>query len=265
MSSSQIGAGLIALTLVQTIPLPVKPAVKPLGGEQHCDPNIPRDFGNELGYRERGDRCEGLYRTRVASNAFIPIAFDAIQQQIDPPKVANVSLGPSPEPLWLTAVSASPLTPYRMDVRLAPQQRSFAWSTALLQHAGLSGAKVGLYATLDRRLLGKTRQALVAVRCRADIPGEPGKPHAGSPRRQIRLRLGLDLSRAWWTLSRVGAEADQRSTVASARIEGGLLAAERIVNIDLDLSPGGCFLLELGGLLEVGSVTKDLYLCELGN
>src|SRR2546430_1208106 len=78
------------------------------GAEQHCDSSLPRDSGYAMGYRERGDRCEGVYVRNVSESSLQIASFTGVVEPFDPKSVKTARLlwtTPGTEPIHLRAAS----------------------------------------------------------------------------------------------------------------------------------------------------------------
>ena len=53
-----------------------------------CDPSL-EPLPGELGYRERGNRCEGLFKQKIAATIQI-VAFTGFYESVDPGKNKNI-------------------------------------------------------------------------------------------------------------------------------------------------------------------------------
>jgi hypothetical protein len=103
----------------------------------HCNPNIQPSQDLAVTYRDRGDRCEGLFQQPVAASARLRI----IGAHRSPPLFiigANAQLkvsaiAPDANDLNLRILSAKPRQPYRLDAKLENVSR-FEWHRDVIDH-----------------------------------------------------------------------------------------------------------------------------------
>ena len=120
---------------------------------EHCDESLRPDVGNRNSYRERGDRCEGLYidkksgNLRLASLHFAPLRFET-----GPEKHVDLSWSPIAGEVRLRAISLRSRTYYRMDSLRPAGSGSYRWPTGILARVGLSES-----AGINRRGVGDER------------------------------------------------------------------------------------------------------------
>ncbi len=86
------------------------------GGENVCRPEINPVSASELAYKQRGDRCEGLFAQKVSATGLRIVAFHKHPASYDETSLAlNISLGDTSTPKSLTVTSLKPKQFYRMD------------------------------------------------------------------------------------------------------------------------------------------------------
>ena len=92
----------------------------------------------ELSYRERGNRCEGLYRALVSQNDFQVVSFTVgkLKYKPDSAEIIKLSLPfATQNPIQILGAGIPLDLYYRMDAQLLPNQ-TFQWNSAaiLIQH-----------------------------------------------------------------------------------------------------------------------------------
>jgi hypothetical protein len=101
-----------------------------------CDPALPRNDRETTGYRQRSDRCEGIYKRDVASFGVQLVSFAAV------PRIEDICVPGQPVHLIWARAQTSSGTPihvqveslrrqlyYRMDTDRPPQSTSYEWPT----------------------------------------------------------------------------------------------------------------------------------------
>lgn len=223
----------------------------------HCDSAVPTNNTIPIGYQERGDRCEGKYRNRNVAAADIALmAFDASRQSLQPGSVAVLQWQTPPQDAWLTAQSLRRDLLYRMDRRVRRSEQQFRWDTSLVQAAGFGANELGLVLTSLRVIAG--RQELVHYPVGSALVSRT----AMTPRRLL-LRLGADFRSLKWRLSRYAANDQIIDTTSDWNPMRVSLWKGLIVPIDVTLSGGSCYLMEVAGrTTEELPASKEFYLCE---
>jgi hypothetical protein len=172
--------------------------VVPAAAQKYCDPALPQGSGAN-GYKERGDRCEGLYFLRTAS---VLQTINVISFRQDTSKI------PQPSARWLLAspvmqssklslrAEALPDTNiyYRMDTQTARGAKSFMWDTRLLASLELTAPQIGIVAWTEPDLASGPGQSneriLVPI-----LMTEAGSETSGTGNLVLSLKLAQRLDR----------------------------------------------------------------------
>ncbi len=157
-----MSAGALLLRLVLLVCLQASMAA----GQDVCDAGLRPTPGSELGYRHRGDRCEGIYVAK-RSAAFDVVSFTRGSAEFDVAESPNLVIRWNPpletgarrDSLHIRASSLRPLGParlhYRLDVASAAASGSYLWPTNILRALELQAGDLGLLAW-QRRPVGGT-------------------------------------------------------------------------------------------------------------
>jgi len=157
------------------------------------------------GYRERGERCEGVYAQLPVSGDLLavvsftrgPAAFDLRQGPIRLEWPAQAA----PSGLRIRAVSLRRGLHYQMDTALPPGSTSFTWPTDILVMQQLQAGEIGVRAWADEGSCGRRDLPLhVPLRFRQ------GDAAAVAERPELLIVPGFDLRRLEAVLERVDAE-----------------------------------------------------------
>ena len=137
-------------------------ACVPAAAQKYCDPALPQGSGAN-GYKERGDRCEGLFFLRTGS---VLQTINLISFQQETGKIPQASgrwllSSPAMQTSKLSLrVEALPDTNiyYRMDTQTAAGAKAFIWDTRLLASLELAAPQIGIVAWTEPDTSG-SRQA----------------------------------------------------------------------------------------------------------
>lgn len=98
-----------------------------------CNPDIKPASIDELAYKDRGDRCEGLFVQKVSATGLRVVAFHKSPAEFDDNALAlNVSVGGHPGDKEMSVTSLRPNQYYRMDASFS--QDNFSLPLELLRH-----------------------------------------------------------------------------------------------------------------------------------
>lgn len=121
-------------------------------GNEICDSNLTPIQG-ELGYRQRGNRCEGFYRAQVASiSAISVIGFikGSLHFDLSEDEVIEVSVPALPIDLHIRAVGIPFKTYYRMDSRIAPGEKLIWPVKDVIYPAKLSAKTINVFGWIEQ-------------------------------------------------------------------------------------------------------------------
>jgi hypothetical protein len=100
----------------------------------------------ELGYRERGNRCEGLFKQKIAATIQI-VAFTGHYETINPGKNKNILIKWTPyknQDIHIRAFSTLPGLYYQMDAVPEQGEKEFLWPPTVLNRIELPGKDLGI-------------------------------------------------------------------------------------------------------------------------
>jgi hypothetical protein len=140
----RIGSGIALLWVL---------AAWPATAQTFCDPSKPIVEDRSDGYRDRGDRCEGVYARQEVSGGFLQIAsFTSGEVAYGLDDGALTLAWPaqaSDQAVRLRAVSLRRNLHYQMDTRRPSGATSFEWPTDVLVQRRLRPGEIGLRAWTD--------------------------------------------------------------------------------------------------------------------
>ena len=198
-----------------------------------CDPSLVSPAGDPLGYRLRGDRCEGRYAKDVGNTTLtlgsLVASFAAIELASKRPLRVAWSPPPGSAPVWLRALGLKRRLYYRMDTRSPAGAAAYAWPTDVLSGMAPAAGDIGVLAWVRQRIGAGEREVY--------LPVQVGYGDA-APVRATRYELvvvpGVQLAEL---LVAVNALADDgrtlRSVHAAEPLQYGYYPAERGIAISL--------------------------------
>ncbi len=142
------------------------------GAQSPCDPSL-RALPGDVGYRERGDRCEGRYAQPVAGT---PLYLVSVIEAFDYDTAAAGPLlvrwtAPAAVPVHLRAQGIRRQLYYRMDADRPAGTDSYEWSTDVLTSQRIAGRDLGALASARTAVGGAERTVYLPLRIgRGDQP-----------------------------------------------------------------------------------------------
>ena len=232
-----------------------------------CDPELETQPGDALGYRLRGERCEGLYVQKVASTTLVLASFlartglsssaswegEALNVEWTvPPAGGNAPESARREAVASTRLRAQGLRPrlyYRMDAERPAGAAAFTWPTDLLTRLRILPREVGLVAWTERTLGGKPREVYLPLTVRSAGPGGGGY--------LLVLRPGRELSEVYLSLAPLDRDGLLGEFLKDSEpLSYGYYPAGHGTEIELPALPAaGFYHLELGARFASGGVT----------
>jgi hypothetical protein len=223
----------------------------------HCDPYLPVSKDNPLGYRLRGDRCEGVYVQQVTNTPVLVASFGRLNLPALQSRDTSVLVewAPVAEELRLRTYSLKPRTYYRMDSRRPPGGGSYRWSSDVVAALELAAADVGIVAWTERDIGGARHDVYLPVRA-----GSPPVPWDGVY--ELVIVPGTELNEVFVGVSAVGADgAPGAGVIKPAALKYGYYPAGRPIRIPIGPLPSsGTFIAEIGATLKAGgALSHDVW------
>lgn len=151
----------------------------PAGAESFCDPHLEKKSTSPMAYRDRGNRCEGLYAQEVSALSLDVRSLVAGYGSFDPGKDQDLVLAWTPPPgaketVRLRAFSFRQRHYFRMDTAVPAARTSFGWPTDLLASEELLQEELGMIAWMDLPGPGgTTRKVYLPLRAGNGAGGQP--------------------------------------------------------------------------------------------
>jgi hypothetical protein len=131
-------------------------AASALGQSPPCDPSLSAPAGDPLGYRLRGDRCEGRYAKDVGNTTLtlgsLVASFAAIEPASKQPLRVTWLPPPRSATVWLRAQGLKRRLYYRMDTRVPAGAAVYAWPSDVLAGMAPASGDIGVLAWVRQRV-----------------------------------------------------------------------------------------------------------------
>ncbi|MEC5398461.1 hypothetical protein [Uliginosibacterium sp. H1] len=250
-AASFVASLLCAALLASPLAVDAQPANVP----PRCDPLLPSSAGDPLGYRKRGDRCEGRYIREVSSSTLAVVSFVESTVTVDRAAKAPLNLSwrapAAADNVRLRAQSLTRRVYYRMDAERPARAGAYAWPTSLLASLDPPAAEFGLLATTPMKLGDVQRDVHLPLRA----------AHEGAPAVTATPRLvvvpGGELDELFVSLTEVDATGRPGRTLRRSEPLGlGYYPAQRPVTVPLaaaEVAAGGVLRVELVARLRSGA------------
>jgi hypothetical protein len=214
--------GLLFLTALLTFPS------QAAWGQSDCDPSVKGDEDHPEGYRQRGDRCEGLY--------WHPHALEGSLSVVGFRRMAPMDWSSLPDSVRVAWKKSAPIPPkaevsvkgvllrsdmyYRMDANKTYSMGAFDWPTDVLRALHLDFKDLGLFAATSVRIGGAMWQVY--------LPLEIGLPQVGSSTYELTMVPGTALADLSWQYSKVGSDGLPTKALNGEKLKRSFPAAEPI-------------------------------------
>ncbi|MGD9009393.1 MAG: hypothetical protein PVG41_15820 [Desulfobacteraceae bacterium] len=233
--------------------------------EDHCDPYLKQIEDNPLGYRVRGDRCEGIYIKEVGSTALLIASltnfFDDFDFTTDKELLIKWELAGSRR-VYLRAHSLKRRLYYRMDTVRPSGTTNYKWPTNVLAALNIRRKDIGVIGWCWHTIKGEQQRVYLPLRLERQ-----SKPR-GSNTYQIVLLPGRELEEVFVSLAQLGADGHPDLFLVDGKPLGyGYYPAGRGITIPIgNLQKAGVYYLELGAVLRGGGTdTVELFFYYLGS
>ncbi len=251
-------AGALALLSVLAVRAPVL-AVQATS----CDPVLTHLAAPVNGYRQRGDRCEGLYAQQVSGTtvflASLTETFDDYDLQSPDSLTVQWSLPPtSTAGLQLRAETLKHGRYYRMDTFRPEQSVAYRWPSGLLRAERIPRRELGVIGWTQATIGGARSDVYVPLRIRQ----QHGVSACGIY--DVVLWPGEQLAEVYVSVAPVGADGRLGAFVRQDSLNYGFYPAESPIKFQLkqrEMGPPGIYYLKIGARLGSGGTsTKEYWL-----
>ena len=230
-----------------------------------CDSLVATQKSDPLRYRQRGDRCEGVYGQNVAGSSTLRVAslvesLEAFDDTSSLPLRVEWTPPPS-EAVMLRASAIRAGLYYRMETVHPIAGSSFAWPADVRRPLRISSADVGVTGTASMSIGGARKEVLVPLRI------SQRRPPARSSSYRLTLWPTVGLSKVLMTVATTGADGTPtRYLQRDAELGYGVYPAERPIVVRLPaLTERGVYLVRVAATREgSGGVTRSILLYHAG-
>ena len=213
-----------------------------------CDPSLPSPANDPLGYRARGDRCEGRFIKEVGNTT---LSLRSLVESAAPltgagrrPLHADWPVPPGAGDVALRVQGVKRRLYYRMDTRRPATAGGYAWPSDVLLAVTPAIDDVGLLATTSLPVAGVAHDVYLPLRVGASP--QPGQAYT------LVVMPGVALSEVFVTADELAPDGGVgRNVLRDAPLQYGYYPAERGIEIRLPLASLGA-----GGLVRVRLVAK---------
>jgi len=231
-----------------------------------CDALLTVVDDNPYAYRQRGDRCEGIYVRGVAASPLrlrsLTRSFADFNAGTGKPLQIHWSPVIQPDPaLRLRAESLRRRLYYRMDTVQALGQGQYRWPSDLLASLGIARRDLGLVGIARQRIGDVVRTLYVPI----DI--SQGAANKGEVRCELVLWPGVELTEVFVTVRRLLEDGAAGVAIEDRVPLGyGYYPAERPIRIPRpEICEAGVYHLEIGAMLRgAGTSTLDIWVASSG-
>jgi hypothetical protein len=224
-----------------------------MGESAPCDPHLLQPTGNPYGYRQRGDRCEGVYIQQVSGAPLVIASWTEYFPDYDLRSKQPITIE------WeglhgaggvrLRAQGLRRRLYYRMDTLRPSGSKSFAWPSDLLSALNISKKDVGIVG-ISRGLVGEVERDIY-LPLRVGRSGKRARPG----NYQLVLLPGVELKEVFISLAALNGS--KRSVLLDGEPLGyGYYPAERPIEIPISgARTRGIYHLEVGATLKSGGAS----------
>lgn len=223
-----------------------------LAAAQGCDPYLKSPAEDPYKYRQRGDRCEGIYIREVGSSVLFLASFTEIFEPFDASTLKELQVtwtAPAQTGIHLRAHALRHSLYYRMDTDRPPRGGQYAWPTDLLAALKLAKKDIGVVGWMTHSMGREQRDVYIPLRIQqhSEALQSPSKY-------QVILVPGVELAEIFVTLAPVDANGRLGTPLQDGIPLGyGYYPAERSIPIELSKPEApGIYALEFGATLQRG-------------
>ncbi|HEU4723201.1 MAG TPA: hypothetical protein VFS59_17700 [Gemmatimonadaceae bacterium] len=261
----RLRAGLCAfgVALLAALPTPGRVAAPP---RFECDSLVRTRPSDPLRYRQRGDRCEGVYGREVAAGSSSLLVVSLVEWLEPFADTASPPLhiewaAPRGAPVSLRAYSLRPGLFYRMETARPITATHFDWPSDVRAPLRIGSADVGVKGATVMTLGGARREVLVPLR----IGRRAAAPRMASHR--LTLLPSVGLSEVFVTVAATDSTgAPTQYLKRDEKLGYGYYPAQRAIDVRLPvLGASGVYFVRVAATLERGgSATTSVLLLHPG-
>ena len=178
-----------------------------------CDPSLRGQATNPYAYKQRGDRCEGVYAQDVSGSVLQVTSFTLAFEPFDLNRIRDLQLAwtaPTAGPTTLRAQGTRRRLYYRMDAVLGAGTNEYSWPTTVLTALGVRSREVGIVAWTTVQLNGRETTLYLPLRV-GDVSSQTMPPMY-----RVEFVPGSELTEVFVTLAPVDSAGSVGAAVRKA-------------------------------------------------
>jgi hypothetical protein len=216
-----------------------------------CDPHLKSAADYAFGYRERSNRCEGVYVKDVAGTPLLLASLTALFEDYDTLHDDNLQLRWSPPvdaKVNLRAYGLRRKLYYRMDALQPAGEAEFIWPLEVLRALNIGANDLGVVAWATYALSDAETNVFLPVSVTRSTPTETPSEYA------LKILPNRELMEVYLSLVRLDPAGAEDSVVLETHpLEYGFYPAERPISITLPMpESAGFYRISIGAELKIG-------------
>ena len=265
MHGLRIAASLLSLSMLVVLDRTPATDAPSAAFRFDCDSLVATQSTDPLRYRQRGDRCEGLYGQNVAGSSTLRVAslVESLEAFDDTSALPlHVEWTPPPsEPVTLRASAIRSGLYYRMETAHPIAASSFTWPSDVRRPLRITSGDIGVTGTAEMSIGGARKEVLVPLRI------SQRRPPTRSSSYRLTLWPTVGLSEVFVTVAATAGDgAPTRYLKHDAPLGYGVYPAERPIVVRLPaLTERGVYLVRVAATRQgSGGATRSLLLFHPG-
>lgn len=225
--------------------------------QTNCDPSLVKLSAGPSGYKDRGDRCEGIYVKEVGSTTLQVVSlteyFGQYNLQTGKPLMIAWDNPPGNSNVHLRAQGIKRKLYYRMDTYQPAGKMFYSWPTNFLASQNIVKSEIGIVGTSMYSTGRVQRNVYIPLR----VSQEKENTQTGSY--NLVLLPGVELSEVFISIAPLAADGSTGKFIIDGKKLGyGYYPAERGIEIPVaGLKESGIYYLEIGAELKNGGTSTQ--------
>jgi hypothetical protein len=222
-----------------------------LFAQSNCDSNLTKLSNGPLSYKDRGDRCEGIYVKEVSSTTLqivsLTESFGEYNTNSGKPILIEWDTPPATSVIHLKAQSVKRKLYYRMDTFRPNRDKLYNWPIDILASLNIEKSDFGIVGIAQASIGQEKRDIYIPLRLSQDGTVQINNYN-------LMLLPGVELKKVFISLALLGADGRPGKFIKDGEeLKYGYYPAERSVQIPISgLKSEGIYYLEIGATLRNG-------------
>ncbi|MEO6330206.1 MAG: hypothetical protein ABIO55_14835 [Ginsengibacter sp.] len=228
--------------------------------QTNCDTSLTKLSAGPLGYKDRGDRCEGIYIKEVGSTTLQVVSlteyFGQYNLKSGKPLTITWNNPPGNNYVSLRAQGLRRKLYYRMDTYQPAKKMFYSWPTNFLASLNIAKSEIGVAGISQYSVGGLQRNIYIPLRISQE------KENIQTGIYNLILLPGIELSEVFISIAPLAADGHLGKFIMDGKKLGyGYYPAERGIAIPVSgLKESGIYYLEIGAQLKNGGTsTKEIW------